>query len=486
MNRQLLQQQQQQRRRLGNLSIGDSKSSRQRSWAWGPSTGARSLAAGLAMSTLLVLAVTRHSWWVVRVGTAQAAQGGPCNGIRARSYRTVAVQVVHRHGDRTPITPLINEEYWASTLIPDHELKTMEAGTLLVNDDSKDAAPGQNTHTASGRGPFGKLTQTGLQQMIQVGVKLRDVLGVSTRDHGKLFHKTLRPLSPSSIRVVSTNFPRTIQSVQGTLSGLLNQRNKDDEMIAIDIGHTDIMIPDPQPRRTSEQASLESQLVSSDYLLAKELEMLPLARRATAALSPFLAPDARGMAFGVEDTHATVSSTNEAPPLSWNQLAEVTKCLHVRGQLPDGISPEDQHLIGQHAAWRWFEILRHPRLAFLAMSPLARLQLDYFAQVVDRTNDDSPRLTIWSAHDSTLIGLLCLYRLEKPAEWPEYASYLMLELLEETCQGGGKQWWVRFSLNGQVLKSQWGQDSPDTVELMHLQKQVTAAPADTSTSINAV
>jgi len=78
--------------------------------------------------------------------------------------------------------------------------------------------------------------------------------------------------------------------------------------------------------------------------------------------------------------------------------------------------------------------------------------------IKEREEEDSeePGLCLYSAHDSTLIGLLCVLQLEHPAEWPEYGSFLKIELLREEDEAQPiDQWWVRFSLNGQELRSMW-------------------------------
>jgi Histidine phosphatase superfamily (branch 2) len=146
-------------------------------------------------------------------------------------FRRVQVQVIHRHGDRSPITPLQDEAYWQSQLIPETTLTKIAQHTRLKT--GKNNSP--NTHTAQGRGPFGKLTELGLLQMVQVGSELREQL-VDTADHHHHDHATTileehsghqlqpflftrqRPFHPQQhLRVYSTNFPRTIQSVQGLL-----------------------------------------------------------------------------------------------------------------------------------------------------------------------------------------------------------------------------------------------------------------------------
>jgi len=285
-------------------------------------------------------------------------------------FKRVQVQIIHRHGDRSPITPLKDEDYWAQQLIPESTLREIAKNTVLRQDDTK------NTHTAGGRGPFGKLSELGLLQMVKLGTSLREQLvydphqlrrsNVVEEDSGGEERIQLqphiftpdKPLAPENIRVISTNFPRTIQSVQGLLVGLIPDGLPDDQPgITIDVRHTDWMIPDPQPRRTREQSVLEEKLARRPHLLQREQDMLPLAVRVTKALHPLLAADAHEANFGTQQQQPQYSSDTsiEIEPLSWNQLAEVTKCLAVRGLLPQGVTPEDVEVILEHAAWCWFQ-----------------------------------------------------------------------------------------------------------------------------------
>lgn len=385
-----------------------------------------------------------------------------------KTLRRRAVQVVHRHGDRSPITLLKDEAFWASHLVSASTLSKISSNTHVIKPDAA------NTHNANGRGPFGKLTKLGLLQIVDLGTSLREQLSGDNQPTADEKGRTLyphiwtpeAPLSPASIRVISTNFLRTVQSVQGLLAGLFPDGTE--EVISIDTRHTNWMIPDPQPRRSPEQAALEEQLADRPRILAREEELLPLAIRATHALSDMLAPDARDADFGAAQksqraTSAAATSTGELQPLSWNQLAEITKCLAVRDLLPEGISKEDQEAISQHAAWRWFEAFRHPRLAHLAIGTLTEAMVGHL-----QNHSREPPMTVWSAHDSTLICLMCAFRLEQPAVWPEYGSYLMLELI----QVDEDELYVRFSLNGQVLISQWDDGPVEMIPLTTLAENI--------------
>lgn len=377
--------------------------------------------------------------------------------VTRKKYRAIQVQIVHRHGDRSPITTLKDEDFWASTLVSPDLLEKIEHGTKIIRHEKL-------LHKAHGRGPFGKLTQLGLLQMIDVGTALREELcsysdyDFKPDDNGDLYRRDLwgpsRPMRSNDIQIFCTDFPRTIQSVQGLLIGLFPDGLED--TVEIDCRHTSWMIPDPQPRRSNEQEELEEVLAKRPHILEREADMSPLAVRCTDALRHLLGEGAFDMAYGVGE-ESTSDQPDEARVLPWAQLAEVFKCLKVRNLLPESIKAEDQEALSAHCAWRWFESLRHPRLSYLAMHKFTHNLLH-----VARHHETEPRLTIYSAHDSTLIGLLCAFRLEIPSVWPEYGSYLKMELLEvteadvdQTTGEEQKEFVVRFYLNGNLLRSQW-------------------------------
>jgi Histidine phosphatase superfamily (branch 2) len=368
-----------------------------------------------------------------------------------------------------------NETYWAATLPTFDLLQKVATGTNVIRDGEA------NTHAAGGRGPFGKLTQLGLLQMVDLGNTLREQLQADVvgdhhlDDHGNVFLNNGRlfdptnPIRPRHVKVVSTDFQRTILSVQGTLIGIFPDPEK--EPIDIDVRHTSIMIPDPQPRRSAEQVELEQVLASRKHLQEREDEMLALAVQTTASLLHLLGEGAHGVSFGIGEEKGSAGAPDATKPLAWAQLAEITKCLAVRDLLPDTISIDDQEAIAAHTAWKWFENLRHPRLAYLAMNPMVTTMIESMHTKLEK--EEEPAVIIYSAHDSTLIGLLCAFRLEQPSVWPEYGSYLKLELLEAVTTKGETQLLVRFSLNGEILKSQWAEgESLEAIPLDRLTENI--------------
>lgn len=148
------------------------------------------------------------------------------------------------------------------------------------------------------------------------------------------------------------------------------------------------------------------------------------------------------------------------------------------------LSEDDVQAVSDHVAWRWFENLRHPVLAKAAMWRFASRLVDSMQRKVDKGYSfsygnlemmveetyeeecvEEPWLCIHSAHDSTLIGLLCVLQLSMPSVWPEYGSSIKIELVQEeehdtnniTDETSSKvvNHRVRFSLNGEVLRSTW-------------------------------
>ena len=352
-------------------------------------------------------------------------------------FRIVHASVVHRHGDRSPITPLKDSDFWRGQLPTQEVLQGVSRGTRIL----RDSVEGQRAHHAQGSGPFGQLTTLGLLQMVGLGERLREELDSA------LFTSS-RPLAPSRVRVMSTNFPRTIQSAQALLTGMFPEC---DAQIDIDVrGTNDFFIPDPQPRQSKNQLVLESHLGRQQHLMEKEAEMEDFARRLTSSLDGYLGDGARGVSFGIGEEKG--GGDGLQAPLSWAQLSEILVCLHSRDLLPNTVTQEDVETVTKHVAWKWMESLKHPVLSKAAMWKFATTLVDDAKRC--RECNEGPYLCIYSAHDSTLIGLISILQLEQPARWPEYASYLKMELIEEENETEGLLW-VRFSLNGDVLRSKW-------------------------------
>lgn len=352
-------------------------------------------------------------------------------------FELIHVQIIHRHGDRTPITPLSDVEFWKNTLPHPTLLEKIAHGTNVERNDGPDKCI--SSHAAAGIGPFGKLTQLGLLQMVQVGSQLLEELqyldqdveendGRTRMQKGYLFTKN-NPIHPSKIKVISTDFPRTLQSVQAVLVGLFPDGFRDldnDISIKIDSRYTSELIPDPQPRLSNEQVQLEIELSQRPHLQERENELQDLALKLTHKLSHLIDDSVDALVFGIGEEME--QNGMDGNPLAWIQLVEIMKCLKVRNLLPNTISEEEYEIASAHVAWKWFESLRDERLARLAMKPFMNFIMGELLQVQSRgergteketREDEETLLTIYSCHDSSLIGLISAFRLQQPSKWPE-------------------------------------------------------------------
>ena len=104
----------------------------------------------------------------VRGGGIESQSDDPSESL-TEIRRVVQVHIVHRHGDRTPITPLKDEAFWGSSLPQQAVLDKIASNTKIIRDEVVH-------HKAGGSGVFGKLTQMGLFQMVDLGSTLLDEL----------------------------------------------------------------------------------------------------------------------------------------------------------------------------------------------------------------------------------------------------------------------------------------------------------------------
>jgi len=420
----------------------------------------------VTISKALVLGFITFTYFLsLSCGIATAVDSSSSSSPSA-SYKLIQVQIVHRHGDRTPLTPMKDKEFWSQTLPTKDVIEKIKAGTTILRDGEK------FSHAAVGTMPFGQLTQMGLLQMVQVGSKVRDEFLLSGNEEyrneetGTLHRLETQlftpqnPLMPSNVKVISTDFPRTIQSVQGLLIGLFPDGIE--APIDIDVRHTKHLIPDPQPRLTQKQVELELLLSQRTHVQKKHEELRNLSEKVTNSLKDMIALDSlHNSKYGVGEDDD--SKSKRAPLLSTSQMAEIATCLKVRNLLPSSISETDYESIVSFAAFKWFELMRNTQLSKLATKTFVDFIMDNLQHHYRSANE--PLLHVFSCHDSSLIGLICAFRLEQPVEWPEYGSYLKIELFvldntednDENCSSTIEQkHYLRFSLNGNVLKSSWG------------------------------
>ena len=153
-----------------------------------------------------------------------------------------AVFVFHRHGDRTPGKPLVEETFveeesafWRTKIPPFsyHKVLCEQFPVKRGKDDDKSGDSSSNNSTsfqdtAGGNESYGFLTWKGMHQMYHNGVFMAHRYGPQTAI-SSTSTKTSSAISAFrdcwDIRAVSTNYLRTVMSCQAFLDGLLTKNN---------------------------------------------------------------------------------------------------------------------------------------------------------------------------------------------------------------------------------------------------------------------
>jgi hypothetical protein len=353
------------------------------------------------------------------------------------------VQIIHRHGDRTPVSVFGGEENdlekWRKILEDSHEFQefckafeenrdekhkvfcwdVLMRSAELEKLEIRHAYENGQQHNAEQDLMYdhwykdlslGQLTPKGKKELQELGKKLRDV-----------YCKELGLLSgydKNEVCVYSTNYRRTILSVSNLLRELfpLEQRT---ESIPIHIRsplHTEIVFP---PKSWS--AVNQKKRPYPDWI-ARDLAMDSIKLKFQDQ-------------FNVEN-------------ISWPHLADlVTVNVSHNQALPDWI---DDHTIGQilrHSIAKWdteFNTLQSLRFAAGRLVEIL-VHRSVLPKVLPEGHH--PKMFIYSAHDNTLYFLLKALGCDMSMEWPPYASYFIIESYMDPDQN----LYNRIIYNGEVI-----------------------------------
>lgn len=309
--------------------------------------------------------------------------------------RILHTAFIHRHGDRTPITKLAQPALWNDKLPAADCLRDLE-------DRFPVRAAAIGSHHASGVIPFGQLTSLGLTQLTNLGAQLRSQ-----------FEHAGEPVpTASQISCHATPFARTIQSAQALLSGMELEGG-----VQIDTSLGQLLLPDPEPRHPR-QAELEAQ-----YWAATEPPSSHLLQLEERCVNRFLEVGA---------------ITDKAPvykhgAVNWNRVAEIGKCLEQHWPEPV-LEPEDLAAVLDTAAARWYGMFRMGSGRELTRYAIGGM-LRRIVRIAQLPVHERPTLDFYSAHDSTLMGLLAALQCRHSdgrvvSEWPPYASFLKIQLID--------------------------------------------------------
>jgi hypothetical protein len=384
-----------------------------------------------------------------------------------------------RHGDRTPSRPLTpehrrNEEaaYWMTKLpIPD-SMAVFESYSKyypvsiqqpLENPEVVNPAgpidninANQHVFIDVARNPFGFLTSKGLQQLADKGQRFFNRYNA----HALHLPQCKRWVTPQdfltmwNVQVYSTNYLRTIMSIQSFLDGLFHtkcyyhpseynppdrtfDRNiiKEERIPCLDdnynqIGNTDsdngkplvsINVRDLRhdplnafDRNPTLIAELVSEVMSTEDFLLRDGKAASLAAR----LANILPGLVRKNIYPKSSKKTNDFSRNAPSRINWVEAADHFICRNAHNvsltKFSDYESKEEyeqtlqamSHPTLAHLSWRFRKWYQHERLLAVIAAPPLREITDQIIQTPSLTVNDRRPFVLYSCHDITILGLL--------------------------------------------------------------------------------
>ncbi|KAL0091912.1 histidine phosphatase superfamily [Phycomyces blakesleeanus] len=348
------------------------------------------------------------------------------------------LQVVHRHGERTPVRRRLEHMFPPIWNMCDTNRQLMSTITSMDGLDAKSQVIGierivdrPHQFTADNACYYGQLTNLGRNSMSLLGTRLREIyvdkLGFLPDRYDE-----------KTIYIRSSDYPRTQESVQQLVAGGLYPPTKreDDFKLKLRIRdpRDDNMFPNPNCRKLRTLAKEFNKTVS--VLCKDELEIV------SDQLKPYV---------------DTVSLSSHP---SANGVLDTLISAKTHGfSLPATVTDDVLQRLEAVVVKEWFYgAMESPVVRRLGMGRLMGDIRDRMVNRATRLDKDTPeadhQLAIYSGHDTT-VGPLLIILNGFDERWPPFGSSVIFELFEkETAKwfGTKTEHFVRVRYNDKLLE----------------------------------
>jgi len=376
------------------------------------------------------------------------------------------IWIFHRHGDRTPSSPLVAEHliesdaaFW-QTKLPDTSVVEAVAHRFpkqIYSSSSEKYLDGK-------REPYGFLTRVGTSQMYNAGRRFF----LRYNRLGKKRNLASGEIEPNNllnhwdVTAYSTNYLRTITSAQFFLEGLLHSEaqpsasTQSRSTIPINVRSRDIDTLNAFDKNPEKMLSLVSEVVATPGFQARDALALPLATLLTDFLPGLMTGKKTffGGPSGINWIHATDHFVcREAHGVKLTTIeGDKNVSLKYDPRLEESMQAL-AHSTKTHLAWRFQQWFSHSSLlSAIAVPPLREVEQELKETPHLPSNVKRP-LKIFSCHDVTILSLLYGVGASTVTDderyWPPYATTLAFELVRKM---ETDEFVVRVLLNGKPVE----------------------------------